>query len=390
MVPIVSQHTQALFETNDGTKPETISVMVTNASTIEEQLEEMKRMLAEKDAQIAALTSQLAAMANISDHKSDEKSDHEKGDREKNIRGHGIREVYTSSNPQFSGYLKPYPAHYDALPFPKGYQKPTFDKFDGVDGSPHEHLAHFFSACGETSQLDALLVRQFVQSLKGAAFTWYSQLQPGSILTWDDMQRAFLAQFVSSKNKVSIIDLADTKQESDESTNEFISRWRSLNLQCSEKLTELSAVQMCSNNLLPHIATFVSTAEPQTFEALVSKASNVERQVARKKIMTQRASFKDHRVDNTDESLATFVETDTKSNKCKGKEGSRKFTLKERKEVKYSFDDDDVEQIFSELNKARVIEPPEPKRQSEVNKTNDPRYCQYHRIVSHPTKDCFV
>ncbi|XP_040372026.1 uncharacterized protein LOC121052108 [Rosa chinensis] len=340
-------------------------------------------------------------MANISDHKNDGKSD-----REKNIGGHGstiaslediktliaegIREVYTSSNPQFSGYLKPYPAHYDTLPFPKGYQKPTFDKFDGVDGSPHEHLAHFFSACRETSQLDALLIRQFVQSLKGAAFTWYSQLQPSSILTWDDMQRAFLAQFVSSKKKVSIIDLADTKQNSDESTNEFISRWRSLNLQCLEKLTEISAVQMCSNNLLPEIATFVSTAEPQTFEALVSKASNVERQVARKKFMTQRASFKDHRVDNTDESLATFVKTDNKSNTCKGREGSRKLTLKERKEVKYSFDDDDVEHIFGELINAQAIELPEPKRLGEVNNTNDPKFCQYHRIVGHLTRDCFV
>ena len=47
---------------------------------------------------------------------------------------------------------------------------------------------------------DALLIRQFVQSLKG------SQLKPGSIHTWDDLRSAFLAQFVSSKRKVSIID----------------------------------------------------------------------------------------------------------------------------------------------------------------------------------------
>ena len=88
---------------------------------------------------------------------------------------------------------------------------------------------------------------------------------------------------MSSKKKVSIIDLADARQKSNESVNEFITRWRSLNLQCSEKLTEQSAVQICSNNLLPEIATFIGTAEPQSFDALVSKASNVERQVAHKK-----------------------------------------------------------------------------------------------------------
>lgn len=147
---------------------------------------------------------------------------------------------------------------------------------------------------------------------------------------------------------------------------------------------------MCSNNLLSEIITFVNTAEPQTFEALVSKERNVERQVARKKVMTQKASFKDHETHSIDESLATFVKTDTKSNAFKGKEGLGKLTLKERNEVTYSFDDDDVEQIFDELYKAKAIELLKPKRTSEVNKTKDPRYCRYHRIVSHPTKDCFV
>jgi len=58
-------------------------------------------------------------------------------------------------------------------------------------------------------------------------------------------------------------------------------RWRSLSLQCLEKLSEQSAVQMCANNLGPQIATYIGTAEPQNFDALVSKASNVERQLAR-------------------------------------------------------------------------------------------------------------
>ena len=79
---------------------------------------------------------------------------------------------------------------------------------------------------------------------------------------------------------MSIIDLTDARQRSNESVNDFISRWRSLNLQCSKKLIEQSAVQMCSNNLLLEIATFVGTVEPHSFDALVSKASNVERQIA--------------------------------------------------------------------------------------------------------------
>ena len=87
---------------------------------------------------------------------------------------------------------------------------PNFEKFNRINGSPHEHLAHFYSACGETALNNALLIRQCAQSVKGAVFTSYTQLYPGSLHTWDDLQRAFLAQFVSSKYKVFIIDLADT------------------------------------------------------------------------------------------------------------------------------------------------------------------------------------
>jgi len=72
------------------------------------------------------------------------------------------------------GCENPYPSHYDLILFPKGYQKPNFEKFDGINGSSHEHLAHFYSVCGETTFNDALLIRQFVQSLKGAAFIWYT------------------------------------------------------------------------------------------------------------------------------------------------------------------------------------------------------------------------
>ena len=45
----------------------------------------------------------------------------------------------------------------------------------------------------------------------------------------------------------------------------------------SRKAKRAIAVQMCANNLVPQIATYIGTAEPQNFDALVSKASNVER-----------------------------------------------------------------------------------------------------------------
>ena len=83
----------------------------------------------------------------------------------------GIKEHQAAMNPPVLGYRNPYPSNYDSIPFSTGYQKPNFEKFDEINGSPHEHLA----VC-EAASNDALLIRQFVQALKGAAFTWYTQL----------------------------------------------------------------------------------------------------------------------------------------------------------------------------------------------------------------------
>ena len=62
----------------------------------------------------------------------------------------GIKEYQAAMNPIALGYKNPYLSHYDSVPFHNGYQKPNLETFDGRNRSSHEHLAHFYSVCGET------------------------------------------------------------------------------------------------------------------------------------------------------------------------------------------------------------------------------------------------
>ncbi|OMO94041.1 hypothetical protein COLO4_16538 [Corchorus olitorius] len=75
----------------------------------------------------------------------------------------------------------------------------------------------------------------------------------------------------------------------------------------------------------------------------------------------------------------------TNQDKAKGKS-----TLKERQEKKYPFPDSDVASMLDELLKSKVIELLEMKRPEESGKVDDPNYCKYHRLVSHPVGKCFV
>ncbi|KAL0339231.1 UNVERIFIED_CONTAM: hypothetical protein Sangu_1445200 [Sesamum angustifolium] len=68
----------------------------------------------------------------------------------------------------------------------------------------------------------------------------------------------------------------------------------------------------------------------------------------------------------------------------------RKFTLKEMQAKQYPFLNSDVSRIFDDLLNANLIELPEMKWPEEVGKTDDPKYCKYHRLVGHPIHDCFI
>ncbi|KAM1962134.1 hypothetical protein FF1_022200 [Malus domestica] len=67
-----------------------------------------------------------------------------------------------------------------------------------------------------------------------------------------------------------------------------------------------------------------------------------------------------------------------------------KNLLKELKQKTYLFSDSDVAAILDDLLEKKVIELPECKSLEEMNRVNDPKYCNYHRIVNHLIGRCFV
>jgi len=46
--------------------------------------------------------------------------------------------------------------------------------------------------------------------------------------------------------------------------------------------------------------------------------------------------------------------------------------------------------VFDELMAAKATNLLEAKWPTKVSKTNDPKHCDYHKIVGHPIRDCYV
>ena len=77
-------------------------------------------------------------------------------------------------------YSKPYTKRIDSLWMPPGYHLPNFQQFDGK-GNPKQHVAHFVETWNNASMDGDLLTKQFIRSLQGNAFDWYTDLEPESI-----------------------------------------------------------------------------------------------------------------------------------------------------------------------------------------------------------------
>ena len=58
----------------------------------------------------------------------------------------------------------------------------------------------------------------------------------------------------------------------------------------------------------------------------------------------------------------------------------------EENECPYS--ESDALKILHNLLQKGLIELPESRRSEEIGRTNDPKYCKYHKIVSHPIEKC--
>ncbi|KAM1420272.1 hypothetical protein ACFX13_002690 [Malus domestica] len=405
-------------------------VMTIGVTSVEEQLAQMNEAIArltrtveEKDLQIAALVRRLEPHddenPNPEDEPQVEKNDAKpEPDQAAALMGslsiQQLQEMITNTiKAQYEGssntsglYSKPYSKKIDALRMPRGYQPPKFMQFDGK-GNPKQHVAHFVETCNNAGTEGDYLAKQFVRSLKGNAFEWYTDLEPESINSWEQLEREFLNRFYSTRRTVSMLELTSTKQWKDEPVIDYINRWRTLSLDCKDRLSETSSIEMCIQGMQWGLQYILQGIKPQTFEELATRAHDMELSIAHHGKKEPIADYKNDKVLGTKVEKATWkptkeamtVNTTPVKISTRGKaiqteafrdQEMRRRTLKELEEKIYPFPDSDVVAMLDDLLDKKVISLPECRRPEEMNRTDNPRYCKFHRFISHPTEKCFV
>ncbi|XP_045822052.1 uncharacterized protein LOC123914933 [Trifolium pratense] len=146
---------------------------------------------------------------------------------------------------------------------PPKFKAPDFDKYKGT-GCPKIHIKRFYTKMAAHASNEKLLIHIFQDSLSGASFDWYMQLERAQIKTWKDLVDAFLTQYSYNLNIApNRMQLQNLSQRSNEAFKEYAQRWRELAAQVQPPLMDRELVD-----------TFMSTLQGPYYEKMIGSISS--------------------------------------------------------------------------------------------------------------------
>ena len=83
------------------------------------------------------------------------------------------------------------------------------------------HIRMLLAQLGEASAYDFMKVRNFLLSLTGIAFAWFTSLPSCSIGSWAELEEKFHNHFYSGAHETRLSHLASVRQRRDESVHDF-------------------------------------------------------------------------------------------------------------------------------------------------------------------------
>ncbi|XP_027093768.1 uncharacterized protein [Coffea arabica] len=253
---------------------------------------------------------------------------------------------------------------------------------------PEDHLSVFLTHMRLQTAADEIRCKTFPMFLKGKARLWFQGLAPGSIRSFPELARQFVAQFVSSKTYAkNATHLMSIRQKPDESLRNFMTCFNAESLQVRDKDEKVVMAAFTNGLRVEELFYELAKKPPVNLEELLTRA---------------------HAAANAEEAGRLKKESDRELGNRKGRANPQ-----EGKDIPAK------KNVFDRLSKEKAPAPPPlpeksytpltrpraqilavmeaeglgdrpPKMGTPRNKRNQDRYCAFHRDVGHDTEGCWA
>ena len=124
-------------------------------------------------------------------------------------------------------------------------------------------------------------MREFSKSLEGRAYSWYANLLPDSMRTWEEMVGQFCGKFFTMESRIDASDLFSLRQEYNKMLEDYVQRFREKTLECRDTISEKNMIRACMNGMMDEYRIYIENHDIRDFTELIYKARNTGALVAR-------------------------------------------------------------------------------------------------------------
>ncbi|GFZ18398.1 hypothetical protein Acr_27g0001370 [Actinidia rufa] len=227
---------------------------------------------------------------------------------------------------------------------------------------PMDHLDSYKSLMSLQGCSDEIMCKAFSATLKGPARSWFQKLSPGTIDSFGDLSRLFVANFMSCRNRQkNASHLFTIHQKETESLKDFVKRFNQAILEVEDPSDKVIIMAMMEGLRPGPLFDSLSKNVPETLSTLQSKA---------------------------DKYIAAEERRGTKDLDPKRSGNRRPRTPPRQLEFILPPLNAPVAQVLSEIKHEEFVKWPG-KIKTDPQKRNRNKYCEFHRDHGHNTEDCF-
>ncbi|GFZ08175.1 hypothetical protein Acr_19g0011120 [Actinidia rufa] len=257
---------------------------------------------------------------------------------------------------------------------------------------PMDHLDSYKSLMSLQGCSDEVMCKAFSATLKGPARSWFRKLSPGTIDSFGDLSRLFLANFMSCRNRQkNASHLFTIHQKENESLKEFVKRFNQAILEVEDPSDKVIIMAMMEGLRPGPLFDSLSKNVPENLSALQSKADKYIAAEELAEAKRRRRGKDDHKRKEPDTRRADYRE-ETRYKRPdrdpKRSNNRRPRTPPRHPEFILPPLNAPVAQVLSEIKHEEFVKWPG-KIKTDPQKRNRNKYCEFHRDHGHNTEDCF-